>query len=254
MTTTYDRISALAPTPEAFEPEWSRDTLGTILAEGPAPARAPHPWWRGSRRRAAALVAAAAVALSAGTAVAGGGPVEVVKNALQDFSKQPNTTANGLGRLNDPELVAKFRAKNGIFALWAATSSSGKVCFAMADGTWDGEGLPTRSQLGYGCGGELVDRTDPDRTTELTRPEQLGGFFKDSGGPIVYGISPYPEAVSVRVRGRGVDRTLPIRPDSHGFGAAIPEASRATAITVTFLDHAGRVLGPGPARWVAPVG
>jgi hypothetical protein len=254
MTTTHDRVSALAPTPEAFEPEWSRDTLGTILTEAPAPSPAPHPWWRGSRRRAAALVAAAAVALSAGTAVAGGGPVEVVKNALLDFSKQPNTTANGLGRLDDPELVAKFRTKIGIFALWVATSSSGKVCFAMANGTWDGEGVPTRGQLGYGCGGVLVDRADPDQTTELTRPEQLGGFFKDSGGPIAYGISPYPDAVSVRLQGPGVDRTLPIRSDSHGFGAAIPEASRATAITVTFLDDAGRVLGPVPMRWVAPVG
>jgi hypothetical protein len=252
MTTTYDQVSALAPTHESFEPEWSRDTLGRILAEGPAPARGPRPWWRGGRRRAAALVAAGAVALSAGTAVAGGGPVDVVKNALLDFSNQPNTTANGLGRLDAPELVAKFRTKNGIFAFWVATSSNGQVCYADADGTWDGEGLPTRRQLDYGCGGELVDRTDPSRTTELTRAEQLGGFFKDSDGPIVYGIAPYSDAVLVRVQGPGVGRTLPVRADSHGFGAAIPEAFHAAAVTLTFLDGSRRTLGT--ARWVAPVG
>ncbi len=254
MTTTQDQIAKLAPTPESFEPEWSRDTLATILAGAPSPTRSTHSWWRMTRRRAAALIAAGVVALGAGTAVAGGGPVEVVKDALLDFSKQPNTSANGLGRLHDPELVAKFRTKNGIFAFWVATSSNGQVCYADADGTWDGEGLPTKSQLDYGCGGVLVDVTDPDQTIDLTRPEQLGGFFKDSDGPLVYGISPYPEAVSVRIQGPGVDRTLPIRTDSHGFGSAIPEASRATAITVTFLDNGGRALGPRPTRWVAPVG
>jgi hypothetical protein len=254
MTTTQDQIAKLAPTPESFEPEWSRDTLATILAEGPSPSRRNRPWWRATRRRAVALIAAGVVTLGAGTAVAGGGPVDVVKDALLDFSKQPNTTANGFGRLHDPELVAKFRTKNGIFAFWVATSSSGQVCYAESNGTWDGGGLPTKSHLAYGCGGELVDRTDPDQTQDLTRPDQLGGFFKDSDGPLVYGISPYPDAVSVRVQGPGLNRTLPIRTDSHGFGSAIPEASHDTAITVTFLDDAGRALGPEPTRWVAPVG
>jgi hypothetical protein len=254
MTTTQDQIAKLAPMPESFEPRWSRDTLATILAEGPSPSRSNRSRWRGTRRRVAALIAAGVVALGAGTAVAGGGPVDVVKNALLDFSKQPNTSANGLGRLHNPELVAKFRTKNGIFAFWVATSSNGQVCYADTDGTWDGKGLPTKSQLEYGCGGVLIEMTDPDQTRELTRPDQLGGFFKDSDGPLVYGISPYPEAVSVRVQGLGLDRTLPIRTDSHGFGAAVPEASHASAISVTFLDAAGRALAPKPARWVAPVG
>ena len=254
MTTTQDPITKLAPTPESFEPEWSRDTLASILAGGSSPVHSNRSRWGVKRRRVAALVAAGVVALGAGTAVAGGGPVDVVKNALLDFSKQPNTSANGLGRLHNPELVAKFRTKNGIFAFWVATSSNGQVCYADTDGTWDGEGLPTREQLEYGCGAILVDKTDPNRTIELTRPDQLGGFFKDSDRPLVYGISPYPEAVSVRVQGTGVDRTLPVRSDSHGFGAAIPEASRAAAVTLTFLDAAGRALGPKPARWVAPVG
>ena len=254
MTTTKDQIAKLAPTPESFEPRWSRETLAAILAEGPSPARRNHSRWRATRRRTAALITAGVAALGAGTAVAGSGPLEVVKDALLDFTQQPNTSANGLGRLHDPELVAKFRVKNGIFAFWVATSSNGQVCYADADGTWDGEGLPTKSQLDYGCGGVLVDSADPHQTRDLTRPEQLGGFFKDSDGPLVYGISPYPGAVSVRVQGPGVDRTLPIRADSHGFGSAIPEASRAVAITLTFLDHAGRALGPRPTRWVAPVG
>ncbi len=252
--TTQDQIAKLAPPLESFEPGWSRETLATILAEGPSPARSNRRSWRTTRRRAAALIVAGVVALGAGTAVAAGGPVEVIKNALLDFSNQPNTSAGGLGRLHDPELIAKFRTKNGIFAFWVATSSNGQVCYADANGTWDGEGLPTKSQLDYGCGGVLVDSADPDQTTDLTRPEQLGGFFKDSDGPLVYGISPYPNAVSVRVQGVGVNRTLPIRSDSHGFGSAIPEASRATAITLTFLDETGRALGPEPTRWVAPVG
>jgi hypothetical protein len=253
MTTTSDQISRLAPTPEPFEPEWSRDTLTSILAEGPAPSRGSR--YRTTRRRAAALVAAGVVVLGAGTAVAGGGPVEMVKNALLDFSQQPNTTGNGLGTLHDPLLVAKFdTAKGTTFGFWVATSSNGRVCFASADGTWDGDGLPPKDHFAYGCGGEMVERTDPQRTTELTRPDQLGGFFKDSDGPLVYGISPYPDAVSVRVRATGVDRTLPIRSDSHGFGAALPEAAHTAAVSLTFLDDAGHALGNGPTRWVAPVG
>ena len=92
----------------------------------------------------------------------------------------------------------------------------------------------------------------PGRTAELARVDQLGGFFKDSGGPIVYGISPYSAAVRAHVQGLGVDRTLPIRSDSHGYGAAIPEASGARAVTITFLDGAGHLLGS--KRRVAPVG
>ena len=48
------------------------------------------------------------------------------------------------------------------------------------------------------------------------------------------------------------DRTLPLRADSHGYGAAIPEASAAIAVTLTFLDDAGRELGS--KRLMAPVG
>jgi hypothetical protein len=247
----HDTITALAPAPEPFAPKWSATTLAEILAEGPESARAAAPWWRRTRRRAIALVATGVVTVTAGTAVAVGGPVEVVRDAILDFSNQPNTTGNGLGKLDSPELVAQFDIPSGIFAIWIATSSSGKVCYASSDGVWDGEGTPTRSELEYGCGGEVLT-PDAQSTEPLTRPEQLGGFFKDTDGPIVYGVSPYPEAVRVRVQGAGVDRTLPLRADSHGYGAAIPEATDATAVTLTFLDDAGRELGT--RRWVAPVG
>jgi hypothetical protein len=86
---------------------------------------------------------------------------------------------------------------------------------------------------------------------ELTRPDQLGGFFKDED-PMVYGVSPYADAVAVRVVGNGVDRTLPVRSDSHGYGAVVPEAANAKAVTLTFLDGAGQVLGT--KRVIAPVG
>ncbi len=86
----------------------------------------------------------------------------------------------------------------------------------------------------------------------FTRPDQLGGFFKDDAGPLLYGVSPYPDAVAVHVRGDGVDRTLPLQADSHGYGAALPEATDADAVTLTFLDEAGAELGS--TRWVAPVG
>lgn len=252
MTTTHDQITQLAPLPEPFEPGWSAETLATITAAGPTPGSRRRPWWRATRRRAAAVVAAGVVALSAGTAVAVGGPAQVVKDALLDFSKQPNTTGNGIGVLHDPELVARFRTKHGIFTFWVATSSSGRVCYAQSDGTWSGEGLPARKALEYGCGGTLIDPSAPDQTRELTRPDQLGGFFKDSDGPIVYGISPYANATQAHVQGPGVDRTLPVRADSHGFGEAIPEASGARAVTVTFLDGAGRILGS--RHWIAPIG
>jgi hypothetical protein len=251
MTTTHDQITRLAPAPEPFEPGWSRDTLAHILADRPVPARSPRPWWRRTRRRVAALLAAGVVTLTAGTAVAVGGPGQVVKDALLDFSRQPNTSGNGLGRLEDPQLVAKFRASNGVFAFWVARSSNGRVCFAAADGTWDGEGVPARSQLDYGCGGTIVDPANGKRPIDLTRMDQLGGFFKDSGGPLVYGIAP-DDAVQARVRGTGVDQTLPVRSDSHGFGAALPGASHTAAVTLTFLDSSGRAVGS--RRWVAPVG
>jgi hypothetical protein len=252
MITTSEQITRLAPVPESLDPDWSRDTLAAIVADAPAPERRSRPWWRKTRRRAAVLVAAGAVALTAGTAVAVGGPAEVVKDALLDFMSTPNTTGNGLGVLHDPQLVAKFRTKNGFFAFWVATSSKGGVCFASSNSPGDGEALPDKKHFAYGCGGELVDPTAPGGTAELTRVDQLGGFFKDSDGPLIYGISPYADAVQARVQGPGVDRTLPVRSDSHGYGAAIPEASRARAVTVTFLDGAGRVLGS--KRWVAPIG
>lgn len=249
MKNTHDTITALASTPEAFDPEWSQATLAGILAEAPT-AQPARPWWRKTRARGVAVVAAGAIALSAGAAFALGSPEEVVKDTLLDFSRQPNTSGNGLGVLDDPAVVAQFQSENGLFTVWIATSSSGKVCYAMSDGAWNGEGAPTKNQLEYGCGGEMWDQ-GLGRTVWLSRPEQLGGFFKDSG-PLLYGVSPYPDAVEVRVQGEGVNRTLPVRADSHGYGAALPEAAAATEVTVTFLDETGRTLGT--KRWVAPIG
>jgi hypothetical protein len=175
----------------------------------------------------------------------------VVRKTLTEFGEQPNTSGNDIGELHDPTQVAQFRTEGGIFAVWIAASSKGAVCYAMSDGTWDGEGVPTQDELSdYGCGGQIW--AGPHRPPEeLTRPDQLGGFFKDFDGPMVYGVSPYPEAVAVQVTGLGVDRTLPVRPDSHGYGAALPEAERATAVTLTFTAADGTVLGS--RRVVAPV-
>jgi hypothetical protein len=239
---TIDTVIALAPASGALEPEWAQATLESILAEPSRPTRR-------SRGRKIAAAGAAAVTLFAGAAVAAGGPVAVVKDVLQGFADEPGTTGNGLGVLHDPELVAKFSTPHGIFAFWVATSSSGTVCFAYSDGTWDGTGSPTKSELDYGCGGGVV--TGPSTSAPLTRPEQLGGFFKDES-PMIYGIAPYADAVRARVEGVGVDRTLPVRADSHGYGAALPEAARAKEVTVTYLDAAGRELGV--RTLVAPVG
>lgn len=239
-------LLALAPVPEPFDPEWSQTTLADIVsAERSTPARQHK-----NRRRVLIGLAAGLVTVSTATAVAVGGPSDAVKRVILDFGKQPNTSANGLGELQDPQLVAKFPMQTGLFSLWVATSSTGKVCFAYSDGQWNGEGNPTKDQLEYGCGGEIY--VGPDQPPEeLTRPDQIGGFFKDEG-PVVYGISPYPDAATVRVQGTGVDRTLPVRPDSHGYGAALPEADHASEVTLTFLDADGRVLGS--TRSIAPVG
>ncbi len=248
---TEDKIAALKPTPETFDPTWSSLTLTGILADAPVPEAVSAPSWRSGRRRTLTLVATGVLALTTGAAVAVGGPTQVVKDAIVSFSNQPNTTGNGLGVLEDPALVARFRTERGIFAFWIATSSSGKVCYAKSDGSWDGEGVPARGQLEYGCGGDHLSH-DGERVEPLTRPDQLGGFFKDDSGPLLYGVSPYPDAVTVHVQGEGVDRTLTLREDSHGYGAALPEASGADALTLTFLDDAGVALGS--TRWVAPVG
>lgn len=240
-------ITALAPAPEPFDPLWSQATLADIVSVDRTETSPP----RKGRRRVVIGIAAGCLILSTATAVAAGGPGEVVKAVITAFGQQPNTTANHLGVLHDPLLGAKFQTARGTFAFWVATSSSGTVCYAFSDGQWNGKGNPTKDQLDYGCGGELyVGPGEPPQ--ELKRPDQLGGFFKDTSGPVVYGISPYPDAVTVRVQGAGVDRELPVREDSHGYGAALPAAAQAPAVTVTFLDADGQTLGS--KRLVAPVG
>ena len=241
-------LTALAPAHEPLDPAWSQATLAGILSTGrPAPIR------RRRRRTALVALAAACVSLSTAAAVGVGGPQDAIEHLLTGFIQEPNTTGNGLGELDDPELVAQFvTPAGGVFAIWVATPVSGTgVCYAMADGTWDGQGTPTKDQLDYGCGGEVW--AGPGKPPEeLARPEQLSGFFKDSDGPLIYGISPYADAVAVRVEGPGVDRTLPVRADSHGYGDALPEAGGAAAVRLTFVDASGRELGS--TRFVAPVG
>lgn len=241
-------ITALAPTPEPFDPEWSRETLAEIRsAERPVPLRR-----RRVRRPVVIGAAAAVLTLSTATAVAVGGPEQAISGLLDQFIEQPNTTGNGLGKLNDPQLVAQFRTENGLFTVWVATPTSADgVCYAYADGTWDGVGSPTKDELDYGCGGQIW--VGPDAPpAELTRPDQFGGFFKDNEGPLLYGVSPYADAVAVHVQGTGVDRTLPVRADSHGYGDALPEARQAPAVTLTFLAADGHELGT--KRVVAPIG
>ncbi|VXB65829.1 hypothetical protein [Nocardioides sp. AX2bis] len=244
----HDTVSRLAPTPQELDPQWSTTALARILAEQPtAPPR--------RRRRVVALSASGLLALTAGagTAFALSGPGEVVKEAILGFAESPDTTGYGLGRLEDPLLVAEFDDRTGHFALWIAGSSTGKTCYAVShgEGAWDGTGVPTEDQLEYGCD-PLVVGPDGRSTLLVTRPDQLGGFFDDQRNPIVYGVSPYADAVAVRVTGDGVDRTLPVRPDSLGYGAALPEAASTRAVRLTFLDAAGVELGS--KRSVAPVG
>jgi hypothetical protein len=244
-----DRITALAPVPEQLDQAWAEATLSRILSDKTQHARSR------DRRAIAAIAIAGALTVGTGTAVAakGFGSVDAVRDLLIAYGKQPNTSAHDIGTLGTPRLVAQFRRSNGDnFAFWIATSSSGAVCFAYSDASWNGEGAPTPSQLEYGCGGEVVDSADPTRPIPLERPEQLGGFFKDEAEPILYGVSPYAEAAAVQVHGTGVDVTLPVRSDSHGYGSTLPTASDAESLTLTFLDAAGRALGTRTV--VAPVG
>ena len=243
-----ERISALAPVPEGLDEEWAEATLALVLAEAPQRRRR-------DRRRLAVVAVAGALTISTGTAVAAAsmGSIGEVRDVLLTFMEQPNTTGNNIGTLGTPELVAEFRRADGrLFALWIATSSKGAICVASSDGSWDGEGAPTAKQLEYGCAGEVVDPTQVDTPIPLERPDQVGGFFKDEAEPILYGVSPYPDAVAVRVQGNGVNRTLPLRADSHGFGSALPEATGADSLTLTFLDAAGQPIGS--RTYIAPVG
>jgi len=245
-----DRISALAPVPEGLDQEWADATLDRILAD--TPTSKPR---RRDRRRLAAIAVGGILAVTTGTAVAAAsmGSIGAVEDVLLKFGREPNTTGNDIGTLGTPELVAQFRRGDGrLFAFWIATSSKGVICVAYSDGAWDGEGAPTPKQLEYGCSGEVVDPTQVDTPIPLERPDQVGGFFKDEAEPILYGVSPYPDATQVHVQGVGVDRTLPLRADSHGFGSALPEASGADSLTLTFLDATGQPLGS--TTYIAPVG
>ncbi|TNM39768.1 hypothetical protein FHP29_12990 [Nocardioides albidus] len=244
------RVTDLAPTPPALDPDWSEATLARILRDDRAAARAAAVRRRRGRRRTAIGLGLALSAVGSTTAFALGGPIDVVTSAIEDFARQPNTTGNGLGELHEPALVAQFDTDHGVFAIWVATSSTGKVCYAMSDGVWDGTGTPTKKELEYGCGG-IIWVGDDVPPQELTSPDQLGGYFTDSE-PLVYGVSPWPAATQVRVQAPGVDRTLPVRDDSHGYGAALPEAVGVPQVTLTFLDAQGQVLGTKVS--VAPVG
>ncbi|WP_408899442.1 hypothetical protein ACJ5H2_10160 [Nocardioides sp. R1-1] len=243
------RIAALSPAPPPLDPDWAEVTLARILREDRV-AQAQQRRRRRARRRAALGLGAALSVVGTTTAVALGGPAEVVSSVIEDFARQPNTTGNGLGELDEPALVTQFDTDRGVFAFWVATSSTGKVCYAMSDGTWDGTGTPTKKELEYGCGG-VVWAGDDVPPQEVTSPLQLGGYFTDSE-PLVYGISPWPTASQVRVQAAGVDRTLEVRADSHGYGAALPEAAGVPQVTLTFLDAEGQVLGSQVK--VAPVG
>ncbi|TQK71162.1 hypothetical protein [Nocardioides sp. SLBN-35] len=243
-------LTALAPAPPPLDPAWSEATLARILREDRATHHAAAARRRRARRRTAIGVGLAFSVIGTTTAVALGGPTEVVSSVIEDFARQPNTTGNGLGKLHEPALVAQFDTDHGVFAFWVATSSTGKVCYAMSDGVWDGTGMPTKKELEYGCGG-MIWVGDDVPPQELTSPEQIGGYFTDSE-PLIYGISPWPTATQVRIQAPGVDRTLPVRADSHGYGAALPEAVGVPQVTLTFLDAEGRVLGTKVS--VAPVG
>lgn len=255
MTTRQDTIRAIAPSTTPLDSRWSSATLASILADRSAAASAQRPWWRRTRRRAVVAAVVGLFTITAGTAVAAAATTstDAVRAVLTHFTDEPHVDG-GLGRLNDPRLVAKFETRRGLFAFWVARSSSGELCYASSDGTWDGIGSPTTDELEYGCGDvALVSHADPQRIVELSGIDQLGGFFTDDdGGPLIYGISPFSDAVSVRVHADGIDRTLPIRESSHGFGAALPAAGSVRSVTLTFAGPDGRTLGR--SRWVAPRG
>ena len=241
-----DRIASLAPLPEHLDHEWAQVTLAGIVADESVP---PAP--RRSRRRVAILAVAGALTLGAGAAVAtaaGEGPFGGVKDVLLDFADQPNTTGAHVGTIHDPLLVAQVEQSNGvIFAVWIATTSSGEICSASTthDSIWDGSGSPAPDDLEFGCRMDVTDiyGPRPDKVIPLERPDQLGTFFEEGGGPVLYGISPYRDAVEVRVQGVGVDRTRPVRSGSLGYGAALPGVPTTTTLELTFLHEAGEALG-----------
>ena len=247
--TTDEKITALKPVPEAFEPAWSATTLADILAEpqqpagsGPVVARQPsthrrrgrHGGPRPDRRRCRRR-----------RRPDGGreGRHLELQQAAQHHGQRARRARRPRAGRPVPDRAGHLRGLDRHLLLRQGL-------YASSDGDWDGEGVPSASQLEHGCGGIVL--SNAGEPVPFTRPDQLGGFFKDDAGPLLYGVSPYPDAVAVHVRGDGVDRTLPLRADSHGYGAALPEAADADALTLTFLDDAGAELGS--TRWVAPVG
>ena len=145
-----------------------------------------------------------------------------VHDAFQSFSDHDGDGS----RVGDPTMVVDFTTVGGgRFTAFTATTSSGEQCTATAE-DWRPGATDT---LAWGCGAPGA--------------APFGGFFEDNEGPLVYGLSPYPGATSVRVTAPGVDQTLSVDPASPRYGAALPGADDVRVVTLTFLDASGAALG-----------
>ena len=202
------RLKAMAPVPAVPDPDWADAALARIVSD-------PH--MQSTRRawhRPVVVAAASVLAVGSGTtiaAAAGVNPLAVVKDVLSGFAAEPDAAASGIGAIGDPQLVAQIQKHDGtIFAVWIATTSTGEICTASTemDGPAAGASLTPNDVDGFGCAEYSVDPSNPGVPVQQAQADQVGNFFTEAGETILYGVSPYPDAVQVLVRGAGVGRRV----------------------------------------------
>lgn len=170
-----------------------------------------------------------------GIAYAGGLVPSFISNELAWISPS---------RVSDVHQVASFTldagGKDRQFKIWRGINADGQNCTSVFEAKGN-----TGPEFGGNCGNYPTD------AWFNTTSESYRGDINDTPPPstyFVYGEPTLPGVVSVRVVGKGFERTVPIDQATGGFATAIPELTtvgnvRGGFATVEFLAADGSTLG-----------
>jgi hypothetical protein len=214
-------IDRLRPKVDHLDEEWARQTLTAILHnDDRQPARRHRSKW------AVALAGTAiAAAAGGGVAFAAGVAPGWATHDVNDISQANGNTSGPI----DLVQAADFRTPTGHrFTVWSGTDKAGGTCEASAV-DWNS-----------------ATQTPPDSRIAAcwSKGDYPASTFVHDDGTIFYGVSPYPDAASVELHnGDRVVDTLPVDPETQGFGSGVPAASNLDHVTAVFKNATGTVIG-----------